>query len=146
MLQFLHELSEGGLLDFVDHDLHHLFADESLLGVLGVAGGFDLAGGPAGEADAEESEEVAVGGLGLHEGLNERVPLLDESAELVLGHAHAVEVSVAVVSLHFLHLQPHLSPGLGAARSVQISQRYLEHSALQTVSGVLYFVVITLIC
>ncbi len=133
-------------MDLVDHDFHHLFTDESLLRVLGVAGGLDLAGGSAGEADAEESEEVAVSGLGLHESLDEGVPLLDEGAELVLGDVHSVEVGVAVVALHFFHLHLHLSPGLGAACSVQISQRYFKHSALQAISGVLYFIIITLIC
>ena len=133
-------------MDLIDHDFHHLFADKSLLRVLGVASGLDLAGGSAGEADAEKSEEVAVGSLGLDEGLDEGVPLLDEGAKLVLGNIHAVEVGVAVVALHFFHLHLHLSPGLGTACSVQISQRYFKHSALQAISGVLYFIIIILIC
>ena len=133
-------------MDFIDHDFHHLLADKPLLGVLGVAGGFDLSGGSAGEADTEESEEVAVSSLGLDEGLNEGVPLLDEGAKLVLGNIKTVEVSVAVVALHFFDLNLNLSPGLGAAGSVQISQRYFEHSALQGISGVLYFNIIILNC
>ena len=133
-------------MDFVDHDFHHLFADESLLRVLSIAGGLDLASGSAGEANAEESEEVTIGSLGLHECLDEGVPLLDEGAELVLSDVHAVEVGVAVVALYFFYLHAHLSPGLSAACSVQISQRYFKHSAFQAISGVLYFCIIILIC
>ena len=131
-------------MDFVDHDFHHLLADESLLRVLGIASGLDLASGSAGKANAEKSKEIAIGGLSLNKGLNEGVPLLDEGAKLVLGDVDAVEVGVAVIALHFLHLHLYLSPGLGTACSVQISQRYFKHSTLQAISGVLYFNVITL--
>lgn len=133
-------------MDFIDHDFHHLLADESLLRVLGIASSLDLSGSSAGETNAEESEEETIGGLGLHEGLNEGVPLLDEGAELVLGGIKTVEVSVAIVALYFFDLNLNLSPGLGAAGSVQISQRYFEHSALQAISGVLYFNIIIFIC
>jgi len=124
-------------LDLVDHDFHHLLTDESLLRVLGIASGFDLTGSSAGETNAEESKKVAIGGLSLDEGLNEGVPLLDEGAKLVLSDVDAVEVGVAVVALHFLYLHLNLSPGLSTACSVQISQRYFKHSALQAISGVL---------
>jgi len=107
------------------------------LGVLGVAGGSHLLGSSLGEANAEQSEQIAINGLGLHEGFDEGVPFLDEGAQLVLGHVHSVEVGEAVVSLDFFNLDLNLSPGLSSAISVQISQRYFEYSTLQTVSGVL---------
>jgi len=107
------------------------------LGVLGVAGSSHLLGGSLSETNTEKSEEVAINGLGLHEGFDEGVPLLDEGAELVLGNVHTVEVSEAIVALNFFNLDLDLSPGLSTAVSVQISQRYFEYSALQTVSGVL---------
>lgn len=131
-------------MDLIDHDFHHLFTDESLLRVLGIACGLDLTGSSAGEANAEESEKVAIGGLGLDKGLNEGVPLLDEGAKLVLSDVNAVEVGVAVVALYFLYLHLDLPPSLSTACSVQISQRYFEHSTLQAISGVLYFNIITL--
>ena len=65
-------------MHFVDHDLHHLLADEFLLGVLGVAGGSHLLGGSLGEANAEQSQQVAINSLALHECFNEGVPFLDE--------------------------------------------------------------------
>lgn len=96
-----------------------------------------MLGGSLGEANAEESEEVAINSLGLHECFDQGVPLLDEGAELVLGNVHSVEVSEAVVALDFFDLDLNLSPGLSTAVSIQISQRYFEYSTLQTVSGVL---------
>lgn len=137
-VQLLGKLLESGLLGLVNHDLHHLLADELALRALGVASSADLATGPLGEADAEHAEKVAVEGLGLDEGLNGGVPLLDDGAELVAGDVHAVEVGVAVEALDLLDLDLHLSPSLLVGVSVQISQRYLEHAALQAVRGDLY--------
>jgi hypothetical protein len=125
-------------LGLVDHNLHHLLADELALGALGIASGANLTAGSLGESDAEHSEEVSVEGLGLNEGLNGGVPLLDDGAELVAGDVHTVEVSVAVEALDFLDLDLHLSPSLFVAVSVQISQRNLKHTTFQAVSSDLY--------
>lgn len=108
------------------------------MGALGVAGGSHLFAGSLGEADAEHSEEVSVESLGLDEGFNCCVPLLDDGAELVSGDIHSVEVCVAVEALDFFDLDFHLSPGLIIAISVEVSQRYLKDSALQTVGSDLY--------
>jgi hypothetical protein len=43
-------------LCLINHNFHHLLADELLLGALGVAGCSDLLAGSLGEADAEHSE------------------------------------------------------------------------------------------
>jgi hypothetical protein len=74
----------------------------------------------------------------LHEGFNGGVPLLDNGAQLVPGDVHSVEVGVAVEALDFFDLHLHFSPGLIIAISVQISQRYFEHTTFQAVSGDLY--------
>jgi len=90
------------------------------------------------EGNAEQSAEVSIGGLGLGEGLNKRVPLLDEGAELISCDVQAIEVSVAIEVLYFLNLQSHLSPGklfLFVRITVQISQRYLENTTSQAISG-----------
>ena len=94
-----------------------------------------MSAGSLGEANAEHTEEVAVSGLGLHEGLDGGVPLLDNGALLIAGNVHTVEVGVAIEALNFLDLDLHLSPGLFVAVSVQISQRYLKHATLEGVSG-----------
>ncbi len=130
VLQFLGKLLESRLLGLIDHNLHHLLADELALRSLGIAGGANLAAGSLGETDAEHAEEIAVEGLGLNEGLNGGVPLLDDGAELVAGDVHTVEVGVAVEALNFFDLDLHLSPGLFVAVSVLISQRYLKYTTL----------------
>ena len=119
----------------VDHDFHHLFANEFLLRALGVAGGFDLFAGSLGETNGKDSEHEAVSSLGLDKGFNDIVPLLDELAEFVSGDVHAVEVGVAVHALHFFNLHLHLSPGISTALVLQVSQRHLKHSSFQTVSS-----------
>ena len=125
-------------MGLVDHNLHHLLADELALGALGIASGANLTVGSLGEANAEHAEEVAVEGLGLNEGLDGGVPLLDDGAKLVTSDVHSVEVGVAVEALDFLDLNLHLSPSIFVAVSVQISQRYLKHTAFQAVSSDLY--------
>ena len=134
-VQLLGKLLESGLLSLVNHDLHHLLADELALRTLSVASGADLAAGSLGETNAEHAEEVTIEGLGLDEGLNSGVPLLDNSAELVTCNVHTVEVGVAIEALNLLNLDLHLSPGLLVAVSVQISQRYLEDTALEAVGS-----------
>jgi len=62
------------------------------------------------EGDGENTDEVAIEGLGLNEGLDEGVPLFDEGAELVTSDIHSVEVGVAVEALDFLDLESDLSP------------------------------------
>ena len=106
-----------------------------MLRVLGVAGGLDLFLVSAGEGDAEHAEQVAIEGLSLHKGLNERVPLLDQGAKLVAGHVESVEVGVAVHALHFFNLELDLSPGILVVFVLQVSERDFENAATERVSG-----------
>jgi len=113
-------------------------ADEFLLGVLGVASGLDLSLVSTGESDAEHTEEVAVGGLGLNEALDEGVPLLDEGAELVTGDVHGIEVGVAVVSLHFFNFNLDLAPCLLVSLVLQISKGSFENAATERIGSDFY--------
>ena len=132
-LQLLEEILEGGLLGSSDHDFLHLGADELLLGVLGVASGLDLSLVASGESNAEHSDEVTILSLGLNEGLNGGVPLLDESAELVSGDVDSVEVGVEIESLNLFALNADLSPGELVSVTVQIGKRHLENTSSQTI-------------
>ena len=89
----------------------------------------------SGKCDREHTHLVAVAGLGLSSSLNGGVPLLDEGAELVAGDVKAVEVGEAVVTLHFLALHSHLSPGLLVSVLVQVTKRDLENAATKRVGG-----------
>ena len=123
------------LLDFGDHDLLHLFLDRLDLGVLGVAGGLDLPPPPGGEAHGKDSDEVSILGFDLHEGLDQRLPLLDQLADLVSGRGHAVEAGVAVGVLDFLNLKLDVSPP-HVLVLVKVSEVEIVHSALQVLSVV----------
>jgi hypothetical protein len=105
------------------------------VGALGVAGGLDLVLVAAGERDREDADEVAVEGLGLHEGLDERVPLLDEGAELVASHVQTVEVGVAVEAFDFFNLHLDLPPGGLVGVVVELTERNVEDTAAEGVSG-----------
>jgi len=109
--------------------------DDLLLRVLGVACGLNLSLVTSGESDAEHTDVVAVSGLGLREGLDRGMPLLDESAKLVSGDVHAVEVSVAVVAFNFFALNADLSPGLLVSVLVKITEGDLENATTERVSG-----------
>lgn len=126
---------ERALGHFVDHDLHHLLSDLLLLRGFGVTGSLDLALVPAGEGNAEHTEEVTIGGLCLHESLNQSVPFLDEGAQLVAGDVESIEVGIAVLSLYFLNLESDLSPGNFVVLILQVGKGNVEDTTTQTVSG-----------
>jgi hypothetical protein len=131
-LQLSEEVLEGRFLGLVDHDLHHLGTDVLDLRSLGVAGGLDLFVLAASERNGEQTDHVAIGGLGLDEGLDKGVPFLDEGAELVTGDAHTGEVGVAVELLDLLNLELDDSPGvLVLVLLVKIGVGDLEDAALK---------------
>ena len=123
-------------LDLLLHDLHHLLADQLLVGSLGVAGRLHLLLRLLGESDAEHADVVAVLRLRLDERLNQRVPLLDHRAPVISGDVHSVEVGVAVEVLDLLDLETELPPGSGVSASVAIAERDLENAASERVSRV----------
>jgi hypothetical protein len=50
------------------------------VGVLGIACGFDLLSGFLGKGKGEKSETVTIGGFGLNESLDERMPFFNHGA------------------------------------------------------------------
>jgi len=110
------------------HNLHHLLSDESLVGVLGIACGFNLLSGFLGEGKGEKSEGVTIGGFALNESLNKGVPFLDHGACLVSRDIHTVEVGIAIHSFNFVDLEFKLSPSLGLRLVVAVSQGDLDNT------------------
>jgi len=134
--ELLEEVLEGRFLGLVDHDLLHLLSDLLDLGGLGVASSLDLTVLSSGEGNGEKSHEVAVVGLGLDEGLNDGVPLLDEDGHLVSGDGDSVEVGEAIKSLHFFNLESHNSPcEVVFVSLVEIGVGDLEDTATEGVGG-----------
>ena len=65
------------------------------------------------------------------------LPLADHGAELVRGHVHTVEVGEAVLALDLINTQLNLAERVLLVL-VQVSERDLEDTALQSIVGVLH--------
>merc|ERR1719220_278942 len=88
------------------------------------------------EANAENPEGVAIGGLGVAVSLDQRLPLLHHGPQLVSGQAHTMEVGEAVLALNLLAHKLELSEGpLGVVLILQISKRDLVDAALKAIGG-----------
>ena len=114
-------------LDVTGDDVDHLLADGTDLGGLGIAGLLNLMGPLAGETDAEDSQQIAVGGAHIHVGLDQSLPLLDHRSELISGKVHAVEVGQNVSALNFFGDQTELF--VGNLVVLQVGERNLKDSA-----------------
>lgn len=132
--ELLDEALEVSLGSEVGHDLDHLGPDGPDLGGLGVAGVLDLVVLRLGEGDAEHADDVSVGGSAVDVALDDGLALLDEGADLVAGHVHAVEVEEAVVSLDVLDAELDLAPGEGLI-VLKIGEGELDDAALESVGG-----------
>jgi len=105
------------------------------MGVLGIAGSFDLLSGLLGEGEGEKSETVTIGGFALNKSLDERMPFFNHGAGLISGDIHTVEVGVAIHSFNFVNLEFKLSPGLWLSLVVAVSQGDRDDSSLKTISS-----------
>jgi len=134
--QLPEEVLERRFLGLVYHDLHHLLADILDLRGFGVAGGLDLFVLAASERNREQTDEIAIGSLGLDVGLDQRMPFLDKGAKLVAGDADTREVGVAVKALDLLNLELDDSPReIMLVLLVQVGVGDLENAVSQAVSG-----------
>lgn len=130
----LNEISQGDLGGLGGHDLDHLSSDASDLSAVGVAVSLVRVGLSLGETNSEEAEGVAVSSLHVNVGLDQRLPLSDQRAELVSGHIHSIEISEALTSLGVLDLELHLSERLVLVL-VQVTEVGLADSALEGLSS-----------
>ena len=118
------------------HDIRHLLPDCTDLRRSGVCGLLDLVGSSLGEGDAEEADEVVIGGLDDDVGLNEGLPLADERAQLVGGEVESVEVGQAVLALDLVNSQLDLAESVVLVL-LEIGEGDLEDTALERIVGVL---------
>jgi hypothetical protein len=134
--ELLGKLGQGAAAGLTRHDVGHLLADLSDLRAAGVCGLLDLVGASLGEGDAEQAEEVIVGGLDDNVGLDQRLPLADERTELVRGEVETVEVGQAVLALNLVDSEADLAERV-VLILLEIGERNLENTALESVVGVL---------
>lgn len=134
--QLAGELLESAAAGLTLDDLGHLLADGADLRGRGVGGLLDLVGAALGESNGEEAEEVVVGGLDGDVGLNQRLPLADEGAQLVGCEVETVEVGQAVLALDLIDSELDLAERV-VLILLEIGQRDLDDTALQGVVGVL---------
>lgn len=130
------ELGQGAAGGLTLHDLGHLLADGTDLRRAGVGGLLDLVGASLGEGDGEQANEVVIGGLHGDVGLNERLPLADEGAQLVGGEVQTVEVGQAVLALDLVDTELDLAESV-VLIVLEIGEGNLNDTALQGVVGVL---------
>lgn len=130
------ELAESAALGLALHDVGHLLADGADLRRPRVGGLLDLVRSSLGEGNAEQAEEVVVGGLDDNVGLNEGLPLADERAQLVGGEVETVEVGQAVLALDLINSQLDLAECVVLVL-LEIGEGDLEDAALERIVGVL---------
>ena len=130
------ELGQGAASGLALHDLSHLLADGANLRRAGICGLLDLVGPSLGEGNGKQANEVVVSRLHSDIGLNERLPLPDQGAQLVSGEIQAVEICQAVLSLDFIHTELNLAEGV-VLIILQVCKRDLEDATLQRVVGIL---------
>ena len=87
-----------------------------------------------GEGNAEETEDVSIGGLDVHVGLDQSLPLAHHGAEFVGCEIHAVEVGQAVAALDIFDAELDVTVCVGFV-VLEIGQRDGDHSAFQAVRG-----------
>jgi hypothetical protein len=130
------ELRQGAGGGLALDDLGHLLADGTDLRRASVGSLLDLVGASLGEGDGEQTEKVVIGSLHGDVGLNERLPLADQGAQLVGGEVQAVEVGQAVLALDLIHTKLDLAESVVLV-VLEISEGNLEDTALEGVVGVL---------
>lgn len=129
-------MCEGAAAGLALDDLDHLSADSPDLGRGSICGLLDLVWSALGEGNCEEAEEVVIGGLDGDVGLDQGLPLSDKRSELVRCEVETVEVGQAVLSLDLIDTELDLSERV-VLILLQVGQRNLENSSLQSIIGVL---------
>lgn len=130
------ELGQGAAGGLALDDLGHLLADGADLRRASVGSLLNLVGATLGEGNGEQTDEVVVSGLHGDVGLNERLPLADEGAQLVGGEVQTVEVGQAVLALDLIDAELDLAERV-VLIVLQVSEGDLEDTTLEGVVGVL---------
>jgi len=121
-------------LGVLNNDFAHLLTDSTDLCGLCVTGLLGLVLPLHGESNAEDAEGVAIRGADVNISFDKRLPLLDEGAQLITGHFHAVEVGNAVVTLYIVTTKLDLTESLVFV-IVKVSKGHFENATLKGIRG-----------
>jgi len=119
---------------FAGHDFAHLLANEAGLCALGVGSFADLVLASLGETNAEQTQQVAIGGLDINAGFDQRLPFADEALELVGSDGQTVEVGQAVLALDVVDTERNVDEGL-VLGLLEIGEAGGNHTSLKAIGG-----------
>jgi len=88
-----------------------------------------------GEANAEQTKLVSVGGGNVGVGLDEGVPLAHQRAELVSGEVHAVEGGQGMSAFNFFTSELELAVCIFFGVVLELTKRQGEHTTKKVVTG-----------
>mmetsp|Transcript_4555 Transcript_4555/g.6925 ORF Transcript_4555/g.6925 Transcript_4555/m.6925 type:complete len:208 (+) Transcript_4555:159-782(+) len=128
------ESLEISFISKLGHVFYHLCSDSTNLSRLGVTSLLDLLTVLGGEGNAEHSNNVSVGSFNINIGFDDGLTLLDETADLVPGHIHTVEVGETVVSLNVLDTELDLTV-TNIIVVLEIGEGDLDNTSLKSVRG-----------
>lgn len=111
--------------------MHHLVSNLLSLRSFGITSGLELSLSLLGESNSEHSDEIAISGLDINEGLDGTLPFLHNMTNLVSCHVHTIERSQTFLVLNIFNLKLDFPPVLLLRVSVEISERNLEYSSLE---------------
>lgn len=87
-----------------------------------------------GESNAKETNNVSIGGSNISGTLNNTLLLLDQTAKLITGHVHSVEIKETVVSLNILYTKLDLTVA-NFFILVQVTERKLNNTSFESIRG-----------
>jgi hypothetical protein len=83
----------------------------------------------------EDAEDVPVGCFGINEGLYKSLPLSNKLEKLIACHIHAIERRLSCVPIDFIGYEAYLAPLCALCLIIELSQRLLNNSPLDKISG-----------
>lgn len=122
----LNKIQSEHLASFCTHDFHHLLANPTNLGGLSIAIGSHLVRATLGKGNAEEADNITIGGLHINMCFDQGLPLLNQRADLVASQGHSIEICQATSTLDFLDAKANLLGSL-IFIIVQVSEIHLTN-------------------
>jgi hypothetical protein len=132
--ELLNEGFKVSLVSQFGHSRNHLCSNGTSLRGLGVARALDLILLRFCESNAKQAHHVSVGGTAINISFDNGLLLTDQTAKLITGHVHSVEVEEAVVSLNIFDTELNFAVSK-CLILVQVGKRHLNNTSLEVFGG-----------